>query len=383
MNNKRVSGAAYADTKPHYEILNGLRGVAALMVIWYHVFEAFATSPYDQKFNHGYLAVDFFFVLSGFVIGYAYDDRWNRMSMRDFFKRRLIRLHPLVVIGAVFGAVAFLIQGSVQWDGIQIGLSWVMLSLLMTMFLIPAFPGTGAEVRGNGEMFPLNGPSWSLFFEYIANILYALILRRLSTKALALLVAVTGAGLASFAIFGLSGYGHLGVGWSLLDHNFLGGSLRLMFSFSAGMLMSRVFKPSQIRGAFWKASLIIVVLLSMPYVGNAETSWMNGIYDSVLVLFLFPLLVYMGASGKTTDNITKRLCRLLGDISYPLYMIHYPFMYLFYAWVWKHDPALTLAETWPVALLLFFGNIALAYLVMKFYDIPVRRWLTNKYMPRK
>ena len=121
----------------------------------------------------------------------------------------------------------------------------------------------------------------------------------------------------------------------------------------------------------------------MPYVGNAETSWMNGIYDSVLVLFLFPLLVYMGASGKTTDNITKRLCRLLGDISYPLYMIHYPFMYLFYAWVWKHDPALTLAETWPVALLLFFGNIALAYLVMKFYDIPVRRWLTNKYMPRK
>lgn len=383
MNNKRVSGAAYADTKPHYEILNGLRGVAALMVIWYHVFEAFATSPYDQKFNHGYLAVDFFFVLSGFVIGYAYDDRWNRMSMRDFIKRRLIRLHPLVVIGAVFGAVAFLIQGSVQWDGIQIGLSWVMLSLLMTMFLIPAFPGTGAEVRGNGEMFPLNGPSWSLFFEYIANILYALILRRLSTKALALLVVVTGAGLASFAIFGLSGYGHLGVGWSLLDHNFLGGSLRLMFSFSAGMLMSRVFKPSQIRGAFWKASLIIVVLLSMPYVGNAETSWMNGIYDSVLVLFLFPLLVYMGASGKTTDNITKRLCRLLGDISYPLYMIHYPFMYLFYAWAWKHDPALTFSETWPVALLLFFGNIALAYLVMKFYDIPVRRWLTNKYMPRK
>ncbi len=66
------------DTKPHYELLDGLRGVAALAVIWYHIFEAFATSPVDQKFNHAYLAVDFFFVLSGFVLGYAYDDRWRK-----------------------------------------------------------------------------------------------------------------------------------------------------------------------------------------------------------------------------------------------------------------------------------------------------------------
>ena len=77
-------------SKPHYGILDGLRGVAALMVIWYHIFEGFATSPIDQKFNHGYLAVDFFFILSGFVIGYAYDDRWKSMKIKDFFKRRLI-----------------------------------------------------------------------------------------------------------------------------------------------------------------------------------------------------------------------------------------------------------------------------------------------------
>ena len=77
-----ISASAYPDSKPHYAILDGLRGVASL-------------------------AVDFFFVLSGFVIGYAYDDRWGRMTYRDFFKRRLIRLHPMVVMGMLIGAAAF------------------------------------------------------------------------------------------------------------------------------------------------------------------------------------------------------------------------------------------------------------------------------------
>lgn len=94
--------------KPHYLLLDALRGVAALLVMWYHVFEAFATSPFDQRFNHGYLAVDFFFVLSGFVIGYAYDDRWEKMSTTHFFKRRLIRLHPMVVAGALIGLIAYM-----------------------------------------------------------------------------------------------------------------------------------------------------------------------------------------------------------------------------------------------------------------------------------
>ena len=98
---------AFLDTKPHYELLDGLRGVAALMVIWYHIFEGFATSPMDQRFNHGYLAVDFFFILSGFVIGYAYDDRWKTMKTKDFFKRRLIRLHPMVVLELFWVALRF------------------------------------------------------------------------------------------------------------------------------------------------------------------------------------------------------------------------------------------------------------------------------------
>ena len=89
------------------QILDGLRGVASLVVVAFHLFEAHAASHADQIINHGYLAVDFFFVLSGFVIGYAYDDRWGRMTYRDFFKRRLIRLHPMVVMGMLIGAAAF------------------------------------------------------------------------------------------------------------------------------------------------------------------------------------------------------------------------------------------------------------------------------------
>ncbi|QEK99535.1 acyltransferase [Olivibacter sp. LS-1] len=372
----KIASAAFADTKPHYILLDGLRGVAALMVIWYHIFEAFATSPVDQHFNHGYLAVDFFFILSGFVIGYAYDDRWKTMKVKDFIKRRLIRLHPMVIMGAILGAITFYIQGSVKWDGSKVSLSMLMLALLINLFLIPAAPGSGPEVRGNGEMYPLNGPSWSLFFEYIGNILYALFIRRLSAKALGVLVLLAGIGLASFAIFNFSGYGHLGVGWTMAGHNLIGGFLRLLFSFSAGVLMSRKFKPVEVKGAFWICSLAIIILLSIPHIGEAEALWMNGIYDALCTLVIFPILVYLGASGTTTGKSSIKICKFLGDISYPLYMVHYPFMYLFYAWVWQEN--LTFTQIWPITLLLFLGTILVAYLFLKLYDEPFRKWLSKK-----
>lgn len=135
-------------------------------------------------------------MLSGFVISYAYDDRWGSgLTVGNFFRRRLIRLHPMVLFGALLGAVTFLAQGAVTWQGTPVATTSVLLALLCACCFIPAWSSAPWEVRGNGEMFPLNGPSWSLFFEYIGNILYALLIRRLSDRALAALTLLTGAGL--------------------------------------------------------------------------------------------------------------------------------------------------------------------------------------------
>ena len=380
-----ISSTVFADTKPHYHLLDGLRGVAALMVIWYHVFEgyAFAGGTTIDTFNHGYLAVDFFFILSGFVIGYAYDDRWGKnFTMKDFIKRRLIRLHPMVIMGAIVGAITFYIQGSVQWDGTHIGISMVMLSLLCTIFFIPAMPGVGYEVRGNGEMFPLNGPCWSLFFEYIGNILYALFIRRLSNKALTIVVVLLGVALASFAIFNVSGYGNIGVGWTLDGVNFIGGLLRMLFPFSMGMLLSRNFKPMKLRGAFWICTLVMIALFAVPYLEGTESICTNGIYEAFCIIIASPILLWIGASGTTTDKKSTQICKFLGDISYPIYVIHYPFMYLFYAWLIKNQ-LFTLGETWQVALCVYAWNILFAYLCLKLYDEPVRKYLAKRFLNKK
>ncbi len=376
MLNTQISKAAFADTKPHYDILDGLRGVAAITVVCFHIFEAFATSHLDQRINHSYLAVDFFFILSGFVVGYAYDDRWGKMSTLDFIKRRIIRLHPMVVMGALIGAAIFYLQGCDLWDVSQVSILVLLLATCMNALLIPAT--TGAEIRGVGEMFPLNGPSWSLFFEYIGNILYALFIRKFSTKVLAGLVFVAGCGLATFAIFGPTG--DLCIGYSLTGTEFTGGSLRLLFAFSAGLLLSRIFKPVHIKGAFWVCTIAVIALLAVPRLGGAEHLWMNGIYDTLCSIVFFPLLVCLGASGKTTDMYTKQICKFLGDISYPLYMVHYPFIYWYIAWVRNND--LTFEQSLPGAAGVVFGSIMLAYICLKFYDIPVRQYLTNRFLKK-
>ena len=387
MSIERFSSASFADTKPHYNILDGLRGAAALMVVWYHVFEGFAFAEgmngvegggLINVFNHGYLAVDFFFMLSGFVISYAYDDRWNRMSLSDFFKRRLVRLHPMIVMGAIIGLTTFLLQGGVKWDGSITPATGVVLAFLLTCCFIPAIPGALHEVRGNGEMFPLNGPSWSLFFEYIGNICYALFIRRLSTKALSWLVVALGVVYIWFSVGNVSGYESVGVGWTLGDSvNIFGGFLRMMFPFSLGMLLARNFKPMKVRGIFWIAIVVLLGLFSVPFFPSVDGICVNGIYEMCCIMIAFPALVWLGASGVTSDKASTGICKFLGDISYPLYIVHYPIMYLFYAWLIKNS-LYTLADTWQVVAGVYGLNVVLAYITLKLYDEPVRCWLTSK-----
>lgn len=138
----------------------------------------------------------------------------------------------------------FYFQGCSVWDVSQVPVVALIIATLMNVLLIPATPGM--EIRGVGEMYPLNGPSWSLFFEYIGNILYAFFLHKLSTKVLSILVLSAGCGLAIFALWGP--LGDICVGFALTEENIIGGSLRLLFSFPAGLLLSRIFKPVKVRG---------------------------------------------------------------------------------------------------------------------------------------
>ena len=365
-------------TKPRYELLDGLRGVAALMVIFYHVGECFATSARDQWINHGYLAVDFFFVLSGFVIGYAYDGRWRKgLSAGGFLLRRVIRLQPMVVVGVVLGVISFIIQGCEHWDGTSVSYTAVIASFVLGLLMLPALPGTTPEVRGNGEMFPLNGPSWSLFFEYVGSVFYALFLHRLSTRWLKVFGGASGLALAAVALFYGSGDYHIGVVWTAAGGGFWMGLVRMTFSFSMGLLLSRDFKPVRIRGAFWICSAMIVGVLSIPYIGGAEKPMLaNGVFDMVCTLFIFPTIVRLGASGRTTDRNSARTCEFLGAISYPVYIIHYPFMYLMYAWAWKNGYGFE--RVWPVAGAIVVTVVVLAWLFLKYYDEPLRRYLTSR-----
>ena len=365
-------------SKPHYLILDGLRGVAAIMVVVFHIFEAHSPGPFFQVINHGYLAVDFFFLLSGFVIGYAYDDRWDKMTLGGFFRRRLIRLQPMVIMGAIIGALCFYFQhSSVMWPALSGVPVWKVLLLMLAGFLMLPVP-LSMDIRGWAEMYPLNGPAWSLFFEYIANILYALLIRKFSKIALGILVFAAAAALIYYTV--TDPRGDVVGGWSIEPAQLRIGFTRLMYPFFAGLLLSRIVKPIPVKQAFLWCSLLLVIVLSIPRIGGSGHAWMNGLYESLVIIFIFPLIVFLGAGGSIKGKVPEKVCKFFGDISYPVYIIHYPLIYIYTGWV--VDKKLSIQQALPFSLLVLVSAVAIAYACLRLYDEPVRRWL-NKTQPRQ
>ena len=371
---------SYLTSKPHYEILDGLRGVAAAMVVAFHLLEAHSGGNHlNQIINHGYLAVDFFFMLSGFVIGYAYDDRWNRMSTGTFFKRRLIRLQPMVIMGSIVGAALFWFQDAPCYPAMEgVSAGAVLLVMLLGCTLLPL--PLKWDVRGWMEMHPLNGPAWSLYYEYIGNILYALFIRKFSKTALTVLVAIA----ACFTVHRCltAPAGDIVGGWALNWEQQYVGLVRLMYPFFGGLLLSRLGWLIRTRkNAFGWCSLMIIAVLSAPRIGGEDGYWMNGLYEAFCIICIFPVIVSMGAGGRITGKRSAAVCKFLGDISYPVYITHYPLVYIYTAWAFNRQA--TLAEGLPYMLLTFVGAFALAYACLKLYDLPVRKWLTERFLKKK
>lgn len=367
-------------SKKHYEILDGLRGVAAILVVAFHIFEVFSGgNRFVQIINHGYLAVDFFFLLSGFVVAYAYDDRWGKMTQWDFYKRRLIRLQPMVIMGMIIGAIFYYFQASDILFPMIAGMEvWkVILTMIIGFTLLPIPPSM--EIRGWGEMHPLNGPAWSLFFEYIANILYALFFRKFSKKVLSIFVLLFAGLLINYTVFGPKG--DVIGGWSLNFEQMNVGFTRLLYPFFAGILLSRLGKLIHIKGAFWVCSLLIAIVLSVPRIGDENSLWMNGLYESLCIIIVFPLIVSIGAGGEIKNPFSLKICKLLGAISYPIYITHYPLIYWYTAWV--VDNKVSLEDGFAVGIGVLIASILIAYLCLKLYDEPVRNWLQSKFQKKK
>lgn len=346
-------------SKPHFEILNGLRGLAAVVVVIFHFMEIIIADFSDNFISHGYLAVDFFFCLSGFVVSYAYDSRIAGMGLLTFIKIRLIRLQPLVIIGSVLGLLTFLFDPYSNLYAIY-GFKETALIFITSALLVP-YPVVSERYF---NLFNLNAPSWSLFWEYVANLVYATVLFKATKKVLAPLALLA----AAFLFFVGWNAGSLLGGWS--GETFFDGLVRISFSFLMGML---IFRSNWIiKNKLGLPGMSALLLLAFLIPHNDQWNWL---VDPLLVVFYFPIIVSLGAGTDLADKHHK-INKISGDISYPLYMTHYPFMWVFANYVVVAEPSIAqLSWVIPVSIILLLG---LAYLVTEFLDFPIRNYFTHK-----
>ncbi len=345
-------------TKHHFEVLDGLRGIAAVSVVVFHFMEV-VYSDYSKNFiGHGFLAVDFFFCLSGFVIGYAYDDRIGKMGVVEFFKSRIIRLHPLVILGSVIGILAFLFDPFTSYTALY-GAGKIALLFLLSVLLIP-FP---VMPERSFNLFSFNAPSWSLFWEYAANILYAFILCRLKRRWL---IGLTIASASALCLVSYSA-GNLMGGWA--GSNFWDGCARIAYSFLAGLLVYRCNWVIKNKLGFTGLSILLLLAFIMPLF-----AW-NWIAEALVVLFYFPLLIALGA-GALLQPAFKKICNFSGKISYPLYMTHYWIVWIFASYYNVYKPTTgQLLYIIPSCVILLVG---LAWLAMVVYDTPLRKYFEKR-----
>jgi peptidoglycan/LPS O-acetylase OafA/YrhL len=334
----------------HYTALDGMRGLAALLVVIFH-----ADPFFGQLVPGGYLAVDMFFVLSGFVIEHAYGQKLrSRLGLWMFTKLRLIRFYPLYLVGLAAGIALELAQIQL---GAKNAISYEMLvaQVALALIFVPAF----FEI----DAFPLNVPAWSLFIELLVNIAYGVTGGRLKDRTLYVIAIV------SAFVLGMYLY---------LNNNEMPGPhvhdlpmafVRSVFSFTIGVIVYRHRKSFDV-SPLWVLLLILVLLLSP--VPDAYRFF----YDLTCIVFVFPMLVWIASGAEA--YFMRQWMVVLGGVSYGIYAVHYPIIWIVRGVADKLNLSMSLA-----GIVMLLALVLACYLLDKMYDQPLRNWLKNRLLDKR
>jgi peptidoglycan/LPS O-acetylase OafA/YrhL len=337
-------------------LLDGLRGIAAFAVILDHTPPNFLGELIPGR----YLAVDFFFVLSGFVLAHAYGKRleggWPALS---FMRARVIRLYPLYLAGLGIGVGLVALGVARGWDATPIGQVGVF--VLFGLLFLPAPP---IYDFGAGQLYPFNGPAWSLFFELVVNLIYGLIARFLNRWVLGFILAGSAAAVA-FTITRHAGVGGPGWLWSHFD----AGLSRVTFDFFAGVALFRMRGVARLPVVpALLPVLIFVAVIAAPVPGEWRAA-----YDAGVAIAVMPLLVWLASQAKVGGWV-GHTCSSLGTVSYGVYVLHVPLLGLLYLVASGAGIAL---PGWGIVLAIVVLAGGAAGLLHYTYDAPMRRWLSR------
>ncbi|QNK72577.1 acyltransferase [Variovorax sp. PAMC28562] len=334
--------------------LDAMRGLAAVGVILFHLD---FIGPFAQS---GYLAVDFFFLLSGVVIARAYQTRLERgLSLTDFLMERFIRLYPLYLLGFLIGLLRRLAQIATD-HAIQMSWPDLGISAVFNLLMLPS-PATD-------ELAPINGPSWSIYFELLVNVVWASVLVRASKRTLIAYVVVLCIAMCALVVG--TGWAEAGYTWSEVHF----GLVRSFFGFGLGVLLTKYGTGSQPRDS--SLSVVAAAALCAVLVVDVSPEY-RALYDIVAIVLCFPAIVCMGVAFNPPAAL-KRVATVLGDISYPVYMLHFGplFSFSYLARKLGVSPAV-----WIPAFIV--GICAVSLYLARTYDPAARRYLKRMLSTRK
>jgi peptidoglycan/LPS O-acetylase OafA/YrhL len=339
--------------------LDALRGIAAIPVMYSHTARAYGTL---LVFPHAHMAVDFFLLLSGFVMTYVYQQRLDAgWRTRDFLQVRVLRLYPLYFLGLLLGAAFLVLQN--RYGKVHRPLDLLLELFVLGLFFLPT-PPMPLLPRAPLAMYPYNSPAWSLFFEIVANLFHALFMRRRSLRILIGFCVV----MAITQFFEAMRWNGFDIGFSRQDY--LLGMGRMLLSYPLGVVLYRLWEKGRGRmyAPPWLIGLVLAALLAVPNFRQ------NGLFEWVTVVAIFPLLLWFGANSQPTPKLV-RPARWLGALSYPLYILHAP-LFAFFEQIWTHlsHRPMEVAAPWP-GLLFLVLVIPLTFWIGENYDPEARKLL--------